>query len=65
MDKIILTQEQREILEKLRVYYCREFAEDKQGGTNFDNAILDLLMDSSIEQRLKIVQRRDEYRKLY
>lgn len=47
-----ITDEQREVLQKLRSYYCQNFAEDQQDGSNFDCAVLDLLDDRAVEKQM-------------
>jgi hypothetical protein len=55
-----LTKEQKETLQKLRTYYCKEFSEDPVDGSNFDNAVLDLLGNHFVEEWMNVCPNRDE-----
>lgn len=45
---VMLTENQKETLQKLREWYCQNYSEDPIDGTNFDNAVLDALSNEAI-----------------
>ena len=47
-----LTERQKEKLQKLRVWYCVNLAEDHIDGSNLDCAVLDLLEESVVESQM-------------
>jgi len=47
-----LTSEQKEVLMKLRVYYCTSLSEDPVDGSNFDCSVLNLLDDRVVQEEL-------------
>lgn len=47
-----LTENQKETLQKLREYYCKNFAEDPQDGSVFDGAVLACLSQGLVEYNI-------------